>query len=83
MGEKRLNKKEKALAWLMQFDTGKRWLSTVKAAKTGSEKTQLEYAYRLQKFCDYAKKSPDQLIDERKEQLNRVEEVEKRKTAET
>jgi len=66
----------------MQFDTGRRWLGTVKAAKTGSEKTQLEYAYRLRKFCNYAKKNPDQLIAERKEQLNDAEEVEKRKTEE-
>jgi site-specific recombinase XerC len=77
-----LNKKEKALEWLMNFETGRRWLNTVKAEKTGSEKTQLEYAYRLRKFCNYAKKNPDQLIAERKEQLGNEDEVEKRKTEE-
>ena len=66
----------------MNFETGRRWLNTVKAEKTGSEKTQLEYAYRLRKFCDYAKKNPDQLIAERKEQLGNEDEVEKRKTEE-
>jgi site-specific recombinase XerD len=77
-----VNKKEKALKWLKQFESGKRWLNTVKAAKTGSTQTQLEYAYRLRKFCNYAKKNPDHLIAERKEQLSEADEGQKRKTEE-
>jgi site-specific recombinase XerC len=67
--ESKMNIREKALEWLKQFETGKRWLDKVRMEKTGSSKTQDEYAYRLQKFCDWAKKTPDQLIAERKEQL--------------
>jgi site-specific recombinase XerC len=68
-GEIKMNVREKALEWVMQFETGRRWLDKVKMEKTGSKQTQEEYAYRLQKFCDWANKTPDQLVAERKQQL--------------
>ncbi|MCJ7698702.1 hypothetical protein MUO56_00430, partial [Candidatus Bathyarchaeota archaeon] len=64
-----MNAREKALEWVLRFETGKRWLDKVKMEKTGSKQTQEEYAYRLQKFCEWAKKTPDQLVAERKQQL--------------
>lgn len=64
-----MNAREKALEWVMQFEAGKRWLDKVKMEKTGSKQTQEEYAYRLQKFCEWGKKTPDQLVAERKQQL--------------
>jgi integrase len=66
---KNMNKKEEALEWAKQFETSKRWLTHIQTNKTGSHKTQLEYAYRLKRFCDWANKTPDQLIAEREEQL--------------
>jgi site-specific recombinase XerD len=77
-----LNRKEKALEWLKQFETGRRWISTVQAEKTGSLKTQLEYAYRLRKFCLHVNRNPDQLIEDRKNDLKAETEVEQRKTEE-
>lgn len=64
-----MNAREKALEWVMQFEAGRRWLDKVKMEKTGSKQTQEEYAYRLQKFCEWANKTPDQLVAERKQQL--------------
>lgn len=76
------SKKGQALKWAKQFETARRWLSAVKALKTGSEKTQSEYAYRLKAFCEWAKKNPDQLIAERKAQLKNEDETINRKTEE-
>ena len=59
-----MNKKEKALEWAKQFETSKCWLTHIQTNKTGSHKTQLEYAYRLSRFCDWAKKNlPNLLAD--------------------
>jgi integrase len=77
-----LNRKEKALEWLKQFETGRRWISTVQAEKTGSFKTQLEYAYRLQKFCNHVNRTPDQLIEDRRNELKGKTQVEQRRTEE-
>lgn len=75
-----MNVKEKALEWAKQHETAKTWLSNVKAEKTGSDKTQLEYAYRLKAFCDWTKRTPDQLIAERDKQLKGESKQEQRKT---
>lgn len=58
----------------------KRWLTHIQTNKTGSHKTQLEYAYRLKRFCDWAKKTPSQLIAQREEQLKGKTKQEREKT---
>jgi integrase len=75
-----MNKKEEALEWAKQFEMSKRWLTHIETSKTGSNKTQLEYAYRLKRFSDWAKKNPDQLIAEREEQLQGKTKQDKEKT---
>lgn len=75
-----MNKKEEALEWAKKDEMAKRWLIHIKTSKTGSDKTQLEYAYRLKRFCDWTKKTPSQLIAEREEQLQCKTKQEKEKT---
>src|SRR4030043_975986 len=75
-----MNKKEEALEWAKKDEMSRRWLPHIQTNKTGSIKTQLEYAYRLRRFCDWAKKTPSQLIVEREEQLKGKTKQEREKT---
>jgi len=65
-----MEKSKKAkIAWARQFDTVNRWLDTVLAENTGSENTEFLYAKYIRAYCDMVKRTPDQLIAERKKQV--------------
>lgn len=57
--------------WAYGFKASKTWLTHVKAQKGGSEYTQSSYAATLFDFCEWTKKTPDQLITERNTELER------------
>lgn len=61
--------RKKRVEWAYSFKASKIWLVAVKADKGGSEYTQSSYAATLFDFCEWLKKTPDQLIAERKAEL--------------
>lgn len=64
----KISRKER-VEWAYGFKASKTWLVAVKADKGGSEYTQSSYAATLFDFCEWLKKTPDQLITERKAEL--------------
>ena len=61
----------------------KRWLGGVHAYHTGSSETRKNYLKWFKRFIDWLGKTPDQLIEERKQQLKSEDETVKRKAEET
>jgi len=51
------------------FDSTKRWMIKLQARRKGAPSTLRVFLYYLACFCQFAKKNPDQLIAERKQQL--------------
>jgi integrase len=54
---------------LHDYDSVERWLQYVSASGIRSEATEKLYLYFLGRFCQFTKKDPDQLIEDRKQQL--------------
>lgn len=71
-----MNKKDEYVRWVKSFDTGRQWLEAVEVDKSGSLKTQRNYAYCLKRFCDFCQKTPEELIAERKVDLKSEDEDE-------
>jgi len=61
-----------------QYSSVKRWLSQVFADGIRSEKTEKLYLHFLRRFCEYAGKTPDQLIEERRLHLQSPDEFTRR-----
>ena len=70
---------EKRIAWVKSFESGERWLDGVSADHSGSEHTLRNYARSLFDFSAWVKKSPDEMITERKENLKSPDEATKHK----
>ncbi|MDH5447605.1 MAG: site-specific integrase [Candidatus Bathyarchaeota archaeon] len=60
---------KKRLEWAYSFETSKKWLTAIQVDKTGSKHTQIMYSKGLYQYCEWLDKTPDQLIEERKEQI--------------
>jgi integrase len=65
-----------------QYDTVKRWINGIQVDHTGSHHTTSYYLRWLKKFVDWIGKNPDQLIEERKQQLKSEDMTVKRKAEE-
>jgi len=79
--------KEKAKRWqfieyVKGFNAGRRWFESLEADKSGSLHTQILYARALKELCDYCGKNPDELIDQRKQDLKSEDEAVKRSAEE-
>jgi len=79
--------KEKAKRWRLieyvkGFNAGRRWFESLEADKSGSLHTQILYARALKEFCDYCGKNPDELIEQRKQDLESKDEAVKRSAEE-
>ena len=65
---------------LLQFSTVQRWMSRLESKRKGSPSTRKVFLYYLGRFCyQVAKKTPDQLIAERKIHLQSDDEMIRRK----
>lgn len=65
---------------LLQFSTVQRWMSRLESKRKGSPSTRKVFLYYLSRFCyQVAKKTPDQLIAERKIHLQSDDEMIRRK----
>lgn len=61
------------------YPTVKRWLSKIVSRRTRSENTVKVYLWHLRKYCEWAGKTPDQLIEEHlKNQNSEAESVKRR-----
>jgi site-specific recombinase XerD len=61
------------------YPTVKRWLSKIVSRRTRSENTVKIYLWHLNKYCEWAGKTPDQLIEEHLKNQNSESESVKRK----
>jgi len=68
---------KEAINWVRSFKAGQRWLNSVLSSGIGSEGSEKVYARNLKIFCDIVKKNPDELIQERLEQLKSDNELDK------
>lgn len=64
---------------LQDYETVQRWLTFVAGGGIRSEATEVLYLYFLGKFCAFCKKTPDEIIAERLEQVTSSNEIERRK----
>ncbi len=62
---------------LMEYTTVKRWMDVI-GSKSGSKNTQKNYLLHLKIYCEWIGKTPDELIEERKEHLTHTDEIVKR-----
>ena len=67
---------------IAKYKTVKRWLNGVRTDKSGSDYTEARYLEVIEDFCGWAEKTPDQLIEERKTDLESKDEAIKRKAEE-
>jgi len=65
------------------FDSTKRWMNKLQARRKGALSTRRVFVYYLTRFCQFAKKNPDQLITERKQHLKVDDEFIRRRHEET
>lgn len=65
-----------------QYETVKRWINGIQVDHTGSHHTTSYYLRWLKKFVDWIGKNPDQLIEERMQQLKSEDMTIKRKAEE-
>ena len=73
-GKMKMNISEKErLAWGYSFKSSKRWLNAIMVDMSGSKHTERGYIRGLYTFCQWIKKTPDQLIMERNEEVKNVE----------
>jgi len=66
------------LSW-QDFESTRRWMDRLKARRKGSSSTQRVFLYYLARFCQFAKKNPDQITTERKQHLKADDEFMRRK----
>ena len=66
--KQKLSDREK-VDWCYEFKASSRWLSSVLADKSGSAHTELFYAKALYEFCQWCGLNPDQLIEQRRREL--------------
>jgi len=62
---------ERLARFISSYGSVRRWLERVEAEGSGAYNTKVSYVYWLEKFCEYAGLNPDQIVEARREDLDK------------